>query len=240
MPEVNNELRRIAVFVEGLTEQMFVTRLFEEVLTSSKLAVVNTKMSGGASVPINIQVLSAEVENDHTEYYVLIVDCSGDSTVKSYILDQRQSLIAKGYEVILGLLDLFPHDIADFHKKLYGLMYKVPQTPIPIEFTLSIAEIESWFIGEHTHFERIHPSLNCQLIDDNIGYNPQTKNVEEIVQPSLDLNEIYQLVGENYVKNRNSLQATIDALDYGDVFYELPQRIPSLKNFIESIDRAVS
>ena len=239
MPEVAATLKRIAVFVEGLTEQIFVTKLFEEVLTTNKLAIVNTKMTGGVSCPININTIRAEIENADTEYYILIVDCSGDSTVKSYLLDQRQSLINAGYSVILGLLDLFPNTKPEFHRKLAGLLYGVPQKPIPIKFTISIAEIESWFIGESTHFLNIDPSLTCGNIEGNIGYDPSTHDVEDIVHPTHDLNSIYQIVGKTYVKNKVSIQETIDALDYGEVFFELPNRIPSLQDFINKINEAI-
>lgn len=239
MVKVATDLKRVAVFVEGLTEQMFVTKLFEEVLTNDKLAIINTKMTGGSTCPINIRTIRAEVEDENTEYYILIVDCSGDGTVKSYMLDQRQSLIDAGYSVILGLLDLFPRRPEEFHRKLMGLLYGVPQKPIPIKFTLSIAEIESWFIGEASHFLNIDPALTCQLIDDNIGYDPSVHNVEEIEQPSSDLNDIYQIVGKNYIKNKDALQETIDALDYSEIYFALPNRIPSLSDFISKVNEAL-
>ncbi len=69
MPDVAVELKKIAVFVEGLTEQLFVTKLFEEVLTTEKLAVVNTKMTGGTSCPLNITILRTDPTDDNTEYY---------------------------------------------------------------------------------------------------------------------------------------------------------------------------
>lgn len=239
MPDVAVELKKIAVFVEGLTEQLFVTKLFEEVLSSEKLAVVNTKMTGGTSCPINITIIRTDPTDDNTVYYVLIVDCSGDGSVKSYILDQRPTLINADYSIILGLLDLFPNPIADLHNINYGLQYRVPQNPIPIEFTISIMEIEAWFIGESSHFLQIDPGLTTQAINAHIGYDPASHNVESIIHPSHDLNSIYQLVGENYIKNRSSLQSTINALDFGEVYLELPLRIPSLESFIEKIDRAL-
>ena len=76
-------------------------------------------------------------------------------------------------------------------------------------------------------------------IEGNIGYNPSTHDVEEIGHPAQDLNSIYQIVGKSYVKNKDSIQDTIDALDYGEVFFELPNRIPSLQDFINKINEAI-
>lgn len=239
MPEVTVELKKIAVFVEGLTEQMFVTKLFEEVLCKEKLSVVNTKMTGGSSCPVNITIIRTDPTDVNTEYYVLIVDCSGDGSVKSYILDQRPTIINAGYSIILGLLDLFPNSVSDLHNINYGLLYGVPQTPIPIEFTISIMEIETWFIGESSHFPKIDSALTSETISRHLGYDPASHDVESIIHPSHDLNSIYQIVGKNYLKKRTSLQLTIDALDFGEIYFELPSRIPSLASFIEKVNKAL-
>lgn len=235
------ELKKIAVFVEGLTEQLFVTKLFEEILTKSKLAVVTKKITGGgrSNAKINISTLEAEIPNDTTEYYILIVDCSGDSKVKSYILDQRESLIKSGYSSILGFLDLYPKPKSDLHKSYYGLFFKVPQTLIPIEFVISVMEIEAWFIGESSHFEKIDVRLTEQYIQQNIGYNPANVNVENIAHPAEDMDKIFQLVGRRYLKKKTSLQNTINTIDFGEIYLELPAKISSLNTFISIINKLI-
>lgn len=237
--EDNQDLKRIAIFVEGQTEQMFVTKLFEEVLAKEKLAICNTKMTGGNKSPISISTIRAEVPNESTKYYILIVDCSGDSTVKTYSLDQRNSLIKKGYLVIVGLLDLYPKVKTDLHAFKYGLHFKVPQTPIETKFVVSVEEIEAWFLAEISHFINIDNSLDETALTSVLGYNPGTINIEDVNNPASELHKVYASVGKQYQKKRDEVQETVDALDYGEMYFSLPEDIDSLKEFIELVNKYI-
>jgi len=230
-------LKKIAFFVEGLTEQYFIENLLKEVFNQNKLAIQVKKIKGGSKIPITITEISSPTLTDLIEYYVLIFDCGGESTVKSYILDQRESLIKSGYSKIVGILDVFPNfSRTEIHDLRYGLNYKVPQKEVSIKFVISIMEIEAWFLAEEIHFSKINALLTADYIEKNYGFNPSTYNTELRDEPANDLNNIYQLVGECYSKNKISISKTVEALDYSNVYFKIPSRITSLKELITEID----
>lgn len=103
----NQPLKKIAIFVEGKTELKFVERLLKEILTENKYSIQTQQMRGSKSL-IKINVLNLGVLSDTTKCFILITDCGSDTTVKSYILEQRTSLIKSGYSSIIGLIDLYP------------------------------------------------------------------------------------------------------------------------------------
>lgn len=152
-------------------------------------------------------------------------------------MNQRQSLINQGYERIIGIRDVYPIDRADIPKLKSGLYYKLPQKDAPIDIILSVMEIETWFISESTHFPKIDRRLNVASIVASLGFNPETDDMEQRDNPAKDLHDCYQIVGKTYAKkNLAILSRTIDALDYGDLYLSLPNRIPSLLEFKTHLD----
>src|SRR5688572_9690876 len=100
-------MRKIAIFVEGQTELLFVDRLVQELAHESGLAVEHAEASGGASRARRWKFLKRLAIQPHHECYVLIVNCGGDSKVKSDILERYHGLKESGYSVILGLRDAY-------------------------------------------------------------------------------------------------------------------------------------
>lgn len=228
---------RIAFFVEGLTEQMFLEKLLLEVFGKKNIAVDVKKIKGGSSIPITISEISSSDVSEVTRYYVLIYDCGGDSNVKSYILDQRKNLLKAGYLKIIGIRDVYPDfERKEIHALRYGLKKNVPQKELPIKFILSVMEIEAWFLAEQNHYKEVDISLTLEHIEKEIGFNPSNFNTELRNTPAVDLNSIYELAGKKYEKEKNSLKITIDALDYGNIYFDVHTRIASLRELIDEIN----
>ena len=94
--------------------------------------------------------------DQHTDYYVLIFDCGGETNVKSYMLAHRQKLVSNGYQMILGLRDVYPNFHREEVKKLRkGLNYKLPQKGARTHIHLAIMETEAWFLGEFHHLRKV-------------------------------------------------------------------------------------
>jgi len=97
-------------------------------------------------------------------------------------------------------------------------------------------EIETWFLAEHTHFERIDNRLTAEHIKSNVGFDPSIEDMEQRDHPSDDMDMIYRLVGEAYSKKKDTVQKTISALAFERIYFELPQRYNSLKQLVTCID----
>lgn len=230
-------LKKIAFFVEGYTEQYFLESLLLEIFSTKNIAIEINKMKGGSRIPINISNIKSSNITDETKYFVLIYNCGGDANVKSYILERRQDLINAQYSKIVGFRDIYPdYSREEIHKLQYGLKRYVPQKDIKIEFVLSIMEIESWFIAEHSHFQKINQTLTTTTISQACGFDINEYNTELIDAPANKLNEIYNIAGEVYDKTTPSLDRTIESLDYGNLYFDVRKKINSLNELIESFE----
>jgi hypothetical protein len=230
-------VKRIAFFVEGLTEQLFIEKLLIEILGEMNVSIETRKMQGGSKTNIKITQIGSPKINQDADYYFLITDCGSETTVASYIKEQRDSLKRSGYIALFGMLDVRPNwkrdQIPELNRKLYCRM---PQRDLETKFILSIMEIEAWFLAEENHYEKIDANLTLDYIQNNHGIDPRG-NTELIDEPADLLDKIYQSVGQKYGKNKQVISKTVELLDYTNLYFEVSERIPSLKNLIDSIDK---
>lgn len=228
-------MRRIAFFVEGLTEQLFLIRFIQEVYGKTRIAITSTKGSGGNRIDISFTTITAASITSETKYYILIVDCGGDSNLRSYILDQRNSLIKNDYLKIIGIRDVYPTPRSNSHRLKYGLYYELPQIPIRIDFILSVMEIEAWFLSEHTHFSRIDDRLSPSVIHESLSFHPEIDDMELREKPAEDLHNSYQIVGEAYNKDRMGIERTLNAIDCSELYFNTkPQSLIQLKTELDN------
>src|SRR5688572_10635651 len=130
-------MRKIALFVEGQTEMLFLDRLIQALASESGLAVEHAEASGGATRARQIKVMKRLTVQPHHRYYVLIVNCSGDSKVKSDILVRYHSLKRAGYSAIYGLRDVYGQfgydDVPRLRRELYA---GIPNGAVEVELFL--------------------------------------------------------------------------------------------------------
>ena len=230
-------MKKLAVFVEGQTEQLFLERLITEIAGAHTIAIEKRKLTGGSRSRASQVLLWASAPDQGHKYFVLIVDSSTDNRVKSDIHDNYNSLVSSGYSAIIGIRDVFPEFThAEINKLRLGLNYRLKTKPIRVVFALGVMEIETWFICEHTHFGRINSALTPASIKANLRFDPSVDDIQLRPNPSADLDAIYKLVGLRYKKDRCSIQLTVDRLDYGFLYFSVLDRLPDLKTLVESID----
>ena len=209
-------MRKIAIFVEGQTELLFLDRLVQELAGKSGLAVEHAEGSGGATRARKWKLLKRLSIQPHHEYFVLIVNCGGDSKVKSDILERYHGLKEAGYAVIIGLRDVYGQFRYDDVPRLRREMSMgLPQNGPPIELLLSIMEIEAWLLAEHTHFQRVSPELTSERIRETIHFDPARDDIERRWHPAEDLDRIYRLAGVRYTKGRSNVERTLELIDFG-------------------------
>jgi hypothetical protein len=156
-------MNRLAIFVEGETEQLFAERLTRELAGTRGLHVEPTRARGGVSTKRRTRFVKAGEQQAGIDYYVLIVDCGSDGGVKSRLLKEYRNLVGFGYQALIALRDA-PKQRADLARFQEEWPLGIPDDPIEVGCVLAIMEIEAWFLAEHTHFERISPDLTADLI----------------------------------------------------------------------------
>jgi len=228
-------MNRLAVFVEGYTEVLFAEKLIEEIAGKSKVKIELREIRGGSATRRTMGLLKAARPDTGQQYFVLLVDCGGDDLVKTRILEEHALLTKKGYSKIIGIRDVRPKfTYADIPKLEANLPKYVKTSLIPVEFILSIMEIEAWFLAETTHYPRIDPFITVAAIKAALGFDPENDDMEQRLAPAQDLSNCYAICGKVYVKHR--AKDTVDALDYTLIYMVLCNKFKYLKRLVASID----
>lgn len=225
-------MNKLAVFVEGQTEQIFVEKLLTELAGSNNIHIDKCKLLGGYR-----KVLHLSRKNTREKYFAYIIDCHGDSTVKSDIMENYDNLVTQGYHSIIGIRDVYPLSRTDIPKLRQWLYYGVKTKYVTPVFILSVMEVEAWFMAEHTHFQRIHDRLTIDRIKRELGFDPSQDNMELRDHPAQDLHEIYRLEGLVYQKTFSQAKRTVKALDYANVYFNLKSKISAIEELSSEIDR---
>ena len=170
----------------------------------------------------------------HHRYYVLIVNCGGDSKVKSDILERYHHLKESGYSAILGLRDVYGQfryeDVTRLRNELHvGL----PRSEPEVHLFLAIMEIEAWFLAEHTHYRRVSPDLTLERIRREFHFDPEKDDLERRWHPAEDLDRIYQMVGQRYSKQRGNVERMLEVMDFPFFVSEVAGRFRDAERLVE-------
>lgn len=226
-------MRKLAVFVEGYTEALFIEKLIEEIAGAHDVIIEQRRIRGGNKAARTVAVVNAAKPNSGQHYFVLIMDCGGDKAVKSRIVEEHENLTRAGYTMIIGVRDVRPDfTYTDIPRLEAGLKMYVKTSLIPVVFVLSVMEIEAWFLSEFNHFPKIHPSITVASIIAALGFDPEHDDMTRRPTPTVDINKCYQLGGKTYKKDAT----TVSVLDYSFLYLELPNNITHLRRLTEAID----
>src|SRR5208282_3190214 len=101
-------MHRLAIFVEGYTEVVFVEKLIEEIAGENNVRIEWRRIRGGGSARRSSALVRAAKPDTGQQYYVLVFDCGGDRLVKPRIVEEHVSLTNMGYLKIIGMRDVRP------------------------------------------------------------------------------------------------------------------------------------
>ncbi len=228
-------MKKMAIFVEGYTEVVFVDQLIEMIANRNSVRIEWRLISGGSTCPRTSRQLKAAPADTGQGHFVVIFDCGGDDLVKSRMLKEYPHLAEAGYSKIICVRDVYPkfkHEDIPALEKLLPVYVKTK--PIQVDFILSIMEIEAWFLAEYTHFTRIDPAITLPAIAANLGFNPETDDMQQRPAPAEDLQNCYALAGKSYEKK--NAHNTVNALDYAHIYAGLVDKFPHLRKFCELIE----
>lgn len=231
-------MKKIAFFVEGQTEQVFIKRLIKEVIGHKNLTILLKKITGGTNAPKREFVRDYNIPLK-SEYTALIYDCGSDNRVKSEILDNINSLRDSGYTCIIGLRDLYPLSIEELPRLERGLSflpYPLKKKDYPFDIVVAVREVETWFLAESGHFLKVDKKLTGRFIEKHLGFNPDIVNPISREHPSEDINKIYKLIGRSYTKKYWQVEKLVNRLDFNKIRKDIRFKIPSLDELITAIE----
>ncbi len=235
-------MKKIAIFVEGQTELLFMSELVTVIFGKHDLVVEAKEIRGHIeSKLITLNMANSVNEN---KYYVLIFDCGGDSSIKSYIIERHGSLKAQAYSYVIGLRDAYhPPEIVDItnvNRLKHGLLHNIPQSGLTVNIILAIMELEAWFIGEENHYKKISPLLTLEDANRISGIDISSASTETIPHPSETLKQIYQLVGMTYRKRKKIALRTVNSLSYENLCLNVKNRNASLSELIIALEGQIN
>ncbi len=232
-------MNRLAFFVEGYTEIVFVEKLVEEIAGKQNVIIEKRVIRGGSNAPRTVKVIKAAKSSTGQQYYVLLFDCGGDDQVKTRILDEHDNLTKKNYIRIIGIRDVRPrYSYAEIPKLEAYLPKYIKTSWAPVTFILSIMEMEAWFLAETTHYQKIDPSITVAKIKTRLGFDPENDNMEKRLNPTDDLKACYAIGKKLYEKSK--AKTTVDALDFALIYMALRSKINYLDELISAIDEFLS
>ncbi len=228
-------MNKLAVFVEGHTEVVFMEKLIEEIVGKKNVSIVQREIRGGSTCKRSMRTIKAVQPETGQNYYVLIYDCGGDDSVKTRILEEHENLTRCDYLRIIGLRDVRGKlTYADIPGLEASLPLYIRTSLIPVDFILAIMEIEAWFLAETTHYQKIAPAITVAAIKATLGFDPENDDLEQRSTPADDLNNCYMIGGEKYSKHR--AQDTVDVLDFTLIYMQFPEKFRYVGQLMSSIE----
>jgi hypothetical protein len=234
---MGKSMKKIAVFVEGQTDQIFTNELVKHIFGHAQVDIETLRFSGKEGSRWIRTIRSVDVTSS-TKYLIRIYDCHGggeNSTVKSDIIEQLPRLVKESFSFIIGIRDVYPLPDLD---KLKSMIYTGLPTKaiLPIKIFLAVREIEAWFLAEENHYHLIDESLTISGVNTIVGFDITTNSTETIDHPSLILKKIYQSEGKDYNKKKWEVERTVSVLDYENLYINVRNRNNSLNELLTCLD----
>lgn len=226
-------MKKVAIFVEGYTEFYFLERMIAELAGWGKVRLELAKQHAGRLLSLK----TTGAPQEKALIHVLLVNCCGDGSVKSFILERKSRLAEQGYTHALGLQDLYPKPHHDLEKFKSMISTGLEDEKMDIKMCIAVAEIEAWFLGEGTHYTKINPNLSHDSIRETLDIDLTKTDIEsEVRHPSRLLKNIYNIVGVNYNKKEAEIKRVISALDYEELYTTTREKSKSLNSLLERLD----
>ncbi|MFK7934275.1 MAG: DUF4276 family protein [Saprospiraceae bacterium] len=238
-------MRKVAIFVEGQTELIFIRESLPKLMGYQHISFDCYTLQTDS----NFQTTDYSYPiTEETRFYFQIINVGGDNAVISRLLRREQFLLRSGFELIIGLRDMYSQQYRrlaenreisnDLNQQFINAareqIEQKAERPELISFLFAIMEIEAWFLGCEGVFEKVDARLTNQFIAQNLGFNLSDIDPEEtFFHPANAVEQIFDLVEKDYKKG-SSLVNNIDADDL-ELLHLNQERCASFSAFYEII-----
>ncbi|MEI6489832.1 MAG: hypothetical protein WCP52_12765 [Bacteroidota bacterium] len=208
-------MRKIAIFVEGQTELVFVREFIKHKYCYNVNIDCFQLFKEG-----NLVYAPYPCVNPNAEVHYTLINVGNDVKVPSAICDRENSLFTNGFEKVIGLRDMYCQAYkeitteidenlnAEFITETNELIRLRSNNYENIHICFSIMEIESWFLAMHHIFEKIHPTLTVDFIKQKLELDlTKTDPEEAFFHPVKTFSKIYELAEMSYEKKRGDIES---------------------------------
>ena len=228
---------KIAFFVEGKTERIFIEKFLDSYYTHPFFNVESQELRGGRAKIVN----KSNYEDENLKYSFLIFDVGGDGSVTSAIFERSENLInSHGYNHIFGIRDLYPNhrDHLDLVKTTFNEIFQNDKILNDFSLIIAIMEIEAWFLADYPFFLKVDNRLTASKINETLNINIENDELENYRHPAKIIDEIYKIVGRRYKKRESDSHSICSHIDFDELYLNQNKRnrIPSFDSFVNKID----
>ncbi len=229
---------KLAFFVEGQTELIFVEYLIDEYFTHPFFTIESYQLIGNRAKTIT----KRKHDRPDLEYYFLIFDVSGDSRVLSAINERAEYLITRnGYNGVIGLRDIYPNKKKDMKqiRSTFKMLFEGKSYSNKVKLSFAIMETEAWLLADYKLFERIDNRLTADFINKKLNINIDSDNLENYPKPSATMQNIFKLIDRNYKKKKRKVEEICSNINFENLCLNESNlsRIKSFKTFLKYIDK---
>lgn len=236
---------KIAVYVEGHTELIFVRELllkwYDYDATKVGFRCYNLRDSA-----IPTYTTDYPFGDINSTYFYEIVNVGNDASVLSASIKNARRYQNLHYDRIVALRDMFSDT---YHCESYrlcgerkihpslnerfkdGAMKSIKQRQLSdfISINFAIMEIECWLLGMGWYLEKEDKLLNQTYLCDNLGLNLDEDQETTVYHPAEMLSNIYQNIGKRYCKHEGDVNSIMSKLERND--FEMLLQLPKCNSF---------
>lgn len=234
-------MKKLCIYVEGKTEQIFVEKLVTEIANKNEISLSVYMMSGGgknSGIAKSFSIIRDDKINEKTKYYIQIINCQSDNRVQSEIRSNCISMQNAGFEKILGIRDLYPLELNKLNLVKQLAVIQNKDLHIIAKSIISAFEIETWFLSEFSFLQKINKKLTYESIK-KIGFDLKNDRLDKDLKyfcSSNVLNIIYNSVGRTYDKKEKKIKDVVEKLDYEMLYLKLRNKLEALDEFLSELE----
>lgn len=225
-------MKKIAFFVEGQTEMMFVHNFLRDYLQGKSIKFDKYKIRKN-----KIIVIQCERIGEDEEYNISIFDVGNDEGVFGAVSERSEQLITQhGYSYIFGIRDLYPGKIENLEGMIqrFANMAKSKNLEENTYYAIAVQELEGWFFLDHhcicRYNDRVPTEEIIQRLGDGLNFP------EQIAHPASLLNSILSKYGSGYDKKKSECHGITNAIDFNILVGNM-KKSPSFEKLLSKIDK---
>lgn len=229
---------KYGIYVEGQSEMIFVADIL------AKYSEYNPEVCGFRCV--NLRANQYEYRqnplqgNKESDNYYQIVNVNNDDLVPSKIKDSLEDLIRKGFDIVIGLRDVYGNSYRNITKNQpvvdFGIINRMQEeasariasTDIIVRLHFAIMEFEAWLLALMEAYAQKH-KIKLPELDAFVSF-------ENIYHPTPQLIKILDAAGKDYDKSEQATTSFLSFITKED-YENLRQsgHAPSFTQFIDSL-----
>jgi Domain of unknown function (DUF4276) len=225
---------KLAIFVEGLTEDIFVENLLREYFDPGKIQIQSIGQQGRKK---SVFFRARDVEKQWAEHFCLIIRADNDERVLSKLRQEYTGMLAKGFSAFFGLRDLK----SDSYKK-YGddIIDRIRKTIRSFEqgnnvfFHFAKMETEAWFLAAPSCF-----GLTIDEIEKRTGYNLEEIDPEKDIENPTTV--VKRILGR-YTKSKDEIHNIVSKIDWEELCEGAKEKgkISFFFSFLHDLEKSIA